>query len=300
MKSELNVFLAGLWAGVKRVLNEDLFTIGGTQLDVSSILIFVLIVAGTWWISRLLERAIARVLRRGGLADEGSIAAVQRLLHYAVLVVGLSTGLATIGINLGALFAAGAVFAVAIGFAMQNIAQNFVSGVILLVERSIKPKDVIEIAGSLVRIEEMGIRSTIVRTLDDEEVIVPNSELAQTMIKNFTLHDSLYRLRVLVGVAYESDMRQVDRVLQDAADALPWRYRERRPRILLREFGDSSVVFEVSVWIDDPWSVNRLRSDLHHAIWWALKDAGITIAFPQVDVHFDASVIERLPRVAHA
>src|SRR4030095_8726722 len=102
------------------------------------------------------------------------------------IVVGLTLALHLAGIKLGAVFAAGAVFAVGLGFAMQNIAQNFVSGVILLVERSIEPGDVIEVNTQVVRVHQMGIRATLVRTLDDEDMIVPNSILVQTTVKNYT------------------------------------------------------------------------------------------------------------------
>jgi small-conductance mechanosensitive channel len=103
-----------------------------------------------------------------------------------------------------------------------------------------------------------------------------------------------------VGVAYESDMKQVMEVLQAMADALPWRLQNRDPVVLLTEFGSSSVNFEVSVWTDDPWRAPRARSDLMKGIWFALKEAGITIAFPQIDVHFDAPVDEALSRLPRA
>ncbi len=123
----------------------------------------------------------------------------------------------TTGIRLDALFAAGAVFAVGFGFAMQNIAQNFVSGVILLFERTIKPGDVIEVGGQIVKVQQMSIRATIVRTLDEEDVIVPNSSLVQSNVKNFTLEDNIYRVRVTVGVSYSSDVPKVKAALEGCA-----------------------------------------------------------------------------------
>ena len=123
---------------------------------------------------------------------------------------------------------------------------------------------------------------------------MPNTELVQSVVTNFTLRDSLYRLRVPVGVAYESDLRIVDATLREAATALPWRSQEHEPRIQLTGFGSSSVDFEVSVWIEKPWEMAQRRSDLHHAVWWALKEADVTIAFPQLDVHFDRELPARL------
>ena len=200
----------------------------------------------------------------------------------------------TLGINLTALFAAGAVFAVAIGFAMQNISQNFVSGVILLLERAIKPGDVLEVEGRIVRVRDMGIRATIGRTMDEEDIIIPNSQLVASPVKNYTLKDSLYRLRTVVGVVYSSDMARVRQVLERTAQELDWKSTHQPPRILMKEFGDSSVNFEVSLWIEDPWTMQQRRNELNEAVWWALKDAGITIAFPQLDVHFDPQVVGSL------
>ena len=242
-------------------------------MTIATLAIFVLVLLATLWIARLLQRLFMRAFTARGQQDEGSIAASARLIRYGVWVTGLAVAVHSLGINLTALFAAGAVFAVAIGFAMQNIAQNFVSGVIVLAERAIKPGDVLEVDGRMVQVRDMGIRATIARTLDDEDIIIPNSQLVTTSVKNYTLRDSLYRLRAKVGVTYSSDMAQVRQVLEAAAARLDWRSREQPPRILLFDFGDSAVIWEVSVWMDNPWQVNRRRSEVHEAIWWALKEA---------------------------
>lgn len=279
------------------ILDFTLLTLSGTPVTVGTVITAVVILIVSWWVSRGLQRAIGRALQRRTVA-EGSITVITRLVHYAVIFVGIGIALDTIGFSLGALFAAGAVFAVGIGFAMQNIAQNFMSGVILLVERSIKPGDVLEVEGKVVRVGRMGIRTTIAQTRDDEELIVPNSILVQGTVKNYTLQDSIYRLRALVGVVYSSDMRLVLEQLTRVANEQPWRSSRRDPRVLMTNFGDSSVNFDVSVWMDNPWEAPMALSQLHQAIWWALKDAGVTIAFPQLDVHFDRDVTEPMARLA--
>jgi small-conductance mechanosensitive channel len=271
-----------------------LFEISGTSVTLVTLISFALIVVVSFMLAGFAQRVVIRAFSGKGQGDRGTTAIAARLVRYAILIGGLGIGVHNIGIDLTALFAAGAVFAVAIGFAMQNISQNFVSGVILLLERAIKPGDVLEVDGQIVRVRDMGIRATTARTLDEEDVIIPNSQLVATTVKNFTLDDSMYRLRTVVGVVYSADMKMVREVLVKTAEALEWRLREQEPRILMKEFGDSSVNFEVSVWMDDPWMMQRRRNQLNEAIWWALKDAGITIAFPQVDVHFDSQFIESL------
>jgi small-conductance mechanosensitive channel len=283
-------------SGLSEALDRTFFTIGGTRVTLGGLFLVVLIAAATLVISWVVQRVIARGLRLAGLGRPGPIAVAQRLAHYVIMAVGLGVALDTLGINLGALFAAGAIFAIGLGFAMQNIAQNFVSGVILLLEQSIKPGDVMEVEGRFVKVRKMGIRATIAHTLDDEEIIIPNSTIVQSTVKNYTLKDSIYRLRATVGVVYGSDMALVKRTLADVASSMEWRNHARDPVVLMIEFGDSSVVFEVSVWIDDPWVLRRARSDLNEAIWWAFKEKGIVIAFPQMDVHLDREVVEAIRR----
>jgi potassium efflux system protein len=275
------------------LLDRTFFTIGSTRVTPSLLLLLLAAVAGTLLASWLLQRVVDRGLRAMAVR-EGSVAAARRLAHYTVLAVGLGVSLDVLGIHLTTLFAAGAIFALGIGFAMQNIAQNFVSGLILLLERTIKPGDVLEVEGRFVRVQEMGIRATIAHTLDEEEIIIPNSTIVQSTVKNYTLQNSIHRLRATVGVVYASDMALVRRTLERVASEMPWRVREKEPLVLMTEFGDSAVVFEVSVWIDDPWRTRRAKSDLNEAVWWAFKGAGIVIAFPQMDVHLDQPVVEAL------
>jgi len=282
---------------LSEALDRNFLTIGGTRVTLGGLLLLFLIAAVTLVLSWLLQRLIARGARVLG-ARPGPVAVVQRLTHYVVLAVGLGVGLDTLGINLGTLFAAGAIFAIGLGFAMQNIAQNFVSGVILLIEQSIKPGDVMEVEGRFVRVREMGIRATIARTLDDEEIIIPNATIVQSTVKNYTLKDSIYRLRASVGVVYGSDMAVVKKTLLEVGTSMPWRNPTKEPLVLLTEFGDSAVVFEVSVWIDDPWVLRRARSDLNEAIWWAFKEKGIVIAFPQLDVHLDRDALASIRRAS--
>jgi potassium efflux system protein len=279
-------------ADIDSIFNKTLFIISGTEVSLFSIGLFLLVLIGTILFSKTAQRGLNRTLQKRFAKREGTLAALLRLLHYLVILVGFSIGLQIIGINLSALFAAGAVFAIAIGFAMQNVVQNFVAGVILLLERSIKPGDVLEIDGNLVKVMDMGIRTTITRTLVDEELIMPNAVFSQATVKNYTLQDNIYRLGVVVGVSYDSDMNQVMQVLEKTASDVPWRLPDPPPTVRLQDFGSSSVDFGVYVSIDDPWQQRVLMSELRKDIWFAFKAAGITIAYPQLDVHLDSTITE--------
>jgi small-conductance mechanosensitive channel len=276
------------------VMDIHLFSVFDTNVTVGSAVAVAVILFLTWLVSRVARKAFERLLGQEELKDPGTVRVAQRLTHFVILLVGMGVALETVGFDLTALFTAGAVFAVGIGFATKNIVENFVSGVILLLERSIKPGDILEVERAVVKVVRMGIRATVVRTRNEEEMIMPNSMLAQGLVKNYTMSDSSFLLGGSVGVVYGSDMKKVREVLEKTAREIRFRDTRREPRILMREFGDSSVVFDVFVWIDDPWNARRLGSDLNEAVWWALKAADITIAFPQVDVHLDPPVEESL------
>ena len=277
---------------IAELISRPLFKLSGTEVTLLSLVIFFFVIAFSVALSFILQRALKRTLAHRFEKQKGTLAAILRLVHYSIVIIGFGIGLQTIGINISALFAAGAVFAIAIGFAMQNIVQNFVSGIILLIERTIKPGDILEVEDTVVKVMDMGIRTTVVRTWREEDLIMPNSIFAQATVKNYTLNDNDFRLGVEVGVAYESDMKKVIEALETTAKNLPWRLPKPEPRVLLQDFGDSAVVFGVYVNVDDPWKQRVYMSDLRKAIWFAFKEAGITIAFNQVDIHFDPPVTE--------
>lgn len=280
-----------LLKGALGLLNARIFEIGGTNVTVTGIVVLIAVVIATFWGTSVLYQVVNHALHERGVKTSGTVGVLLNLGRYVVLLVGIAVALTMAGINLSALFTVGAVFAVTIGFALQNIAQNFVSGVILLVEGAIQPGDVLEVEGRVVRVVRIGIRSTVVHTLDDEDLIVPNGTLAQGVVKNLTMRDNTLRIRAQVSVSYESDLDAILVILDRAARTLPGRVPHREPIVLLTAFASSGIDFDVSVWIDDPWMAPRARSALRLAIWRAFRDAGVVIPFPQVDVHFDAGIV---------
>ena len=282
------------------IFDYPLFRLGNTTVTVATLVTVFLIVVATLIVSRLVGKWLDRVAKRRSLEAAGSVAVTARLVHYSILFVGFGVALHTAGVDLTALFAASAIFGVIIGFAMQNIASNFVSGVILLFERTIKPGDIVEVEGRIVTIKDLGIRSTIARTLNEEDLIIPNSLLVQSTVKNYTLRDTLYRIDAPVGVVYGSDMAAVRATLEKAIQAIEWRSQKMEPAVFMKEFGDSSVNFTVAVWIENPWQLRKFRSMLNETIWWGLKEAGVTIAFPQLDVHFDPEIERSMTALAQA
>ena len=267
------------------VLTFKLFDLGGRPVTPATLLVVTLILLVAFAASRVARFVLHRALVRRGVAEGRRVRSIERLVGYVLMVVASIVALETAGIDLRAVIAATAVFAVGIGLAVQGIAVNFVSGVILLVEQSIKIDDIIEVDGQYCRVMNMGIRATRVRTLFEEDILVPNSALVQQAIKNLTLHDSLIRIAVEVGVSYDSDAAQVRATLEEVASRHAEADKEYPPLVLLQDFAASALVYEVSVWVHDPWRHRRHRSALREEILRAFRERGIVIAYPQLDLH---------------
>jgi small-conductance mechanosensitive channel len=217
------------------------------------------------------------------------------LAQWAILVGGILFAAASAGIAGGQLAVLAGALGVGIGFGLQNIVNNFVSGFILIFEQPIKVGDRIEISSlSLTgEVRRIGIRSSTIRTFDGADVVVPNSNLIQSEVINWTLSDSKRRFQVDVGVKYGTDPNRVIELLRSVADGVPRILRHPEPLVLFMGFGDSSLNFSVRVWSATFEDSIVLRSVLAVAINDALKAEGIEIPFPQRDLHLrsvDAAV----------
>jgi len=282
--SQFKTSLSGL-------LNAPVFPLRDGFITVGRLLTAILVVLVAMVLARFATKALHRLLVRGGRVDEDTAGATARFAKWLLLLPAIAIAVQQLGFNLTAIFTAGGLVALAAGFALKNVAENFISGIILQSERSIRRGDILEVEGQVVRVRDIGIRATIARGRDEEDLVIPNSQLVQATVKNFTLNKYLVRrIRTTVGVVYSSDMRLVEETLLRVAQEQTWRSSVEEPQVLMLEFGSSSVDFEVSVWVDDALQARRFRGELNRAIWWALKDAGITIAFPQLDLHLDREV----------
>jgi potassium efflux system protein len=175
-------------------------------------------------------------------------------------------------------------FGVGLGFGLQSVVNNFVSGLILLFERPVHVGDTVEVGNLQARVQKIGIRSSVVRTLHGAEIIVPNSQLVSEQVTNWTLSDQLRRIDLPVGVSYSAAPQKVIEVLEAAATAHPRVLKNPPPKALFMEYGDSSINFELRAWTDafDNWY--QVRSELAVAIFDAVHAAGMSFPFPQREV----------------
>jgi small-conductance mechanosensitive channel len=265
-------------------VESELFRIGETPVTIASLVSFFVFLALAWVASRLLQRTLLRVYRRRQV-EEGVQYALNRLLHYAVLALGVFLALDNLGVSVTGLAALGAIVGVGIGFGLQNIAQNFVSGLILLLERPVKKGDFVEVGNTRGTVREIHARATVVTTLDNVDILVPNGQFITEPVINSTFGSRQVRVGVKVGVAYGSDTGRVREVLEGVALAHPSVLRSPPPLVRFDDFGESSLDFTLLVWLDNPHGESLVASDLRFAIDRAFREARIEIPFPQRDLH---------------
>ena len=209
------------------------------------------------------------------------------LVWYFGITIAVFVGLSFAGFDISNLAIIAGALSVGIGFGLQNIVSNFVSGLILLFERPVKRGDWVEVGDTVGFVEKVKIRATRIRTFDNAEILVPNSELLSHHVTNWTLSNSIGRITMKVGVAYGSDVAQVkdilDQIAKDHNQVM--QHEPYKHKVLFREFGDSSLNFEMRVMIKDIKQILDVQSELNFAIEQALRDANITIPFPQRDLH---------------
>ncbi len=269
---------------IRTRFDEPLFVVGGTAVTVASVISFVVFLLAAYAASWLLRRSLRRVYRRRSV-DEGVQHAVDRLLHYAVVALGAFVALENLGVSITALAGVGAILAVGIGFGLQNIAQNFVSGLILLLEQPVKKGDFVEVGDVRGTVRDIRARATVVTTLDNVDIIVPNGQFITEPVTNETYGDNRKRVRIAVGVAYGSDTARVHDALLNVARATPNVLAAPPPQVLFKDFGESSLDFELLAWLADPRDENAVASETRFAIDRAFRERGIEIPFPQRDVH---------------
>lgn len=273
------------------MLDIPLLDMGKGPVTPGMLLTAVLILASAFAISYLLRRNIQRINQGRYSLSPSSVYTLERLSHYSVLILGVVLALSTAGLDFGKLALVASALSVGIGFGLQAIVSNFVSGLILLLERSLKIGDFIELQDGVAGVvSEIRVRATIITTAENSEIIVPNSEFVNGRVKNWTHSNHYCRLRVPFGVAYGTDIEPMRQLVVDTALAQPHTLadtEERQPQVWMRGFGDSSLDFELMVWTTPEFAARpgAARSQYLTSIDAAFREAGITIPFPQRDLH---------------
>lgn len=259
-------------------------SIGTLNITIGGIFALILILLITYIISKLLKFIIEDVLLKNSNLPRGVPATISVTIRYFLVILGFTFALSAAGIDLGKFGLLAGALGVGIGFGLQNIVNNFISGLILVYERPLSVDDTIEVENLLGKVKRIGIRSSNVRTYDGAEVVVPNGNLISNQLINWTLSDNKRRIEIKVGTSYGSDPNEVLKILEKVAMENEDTLKEPPPRALFEDFGDSSLNFRLLFWV--PYDIGiGTKSDVSVGIFNTFKENNIEIPFPQVDLH---------------
>jgi small-conductance mechanosensitive channel len=268
---------------MRKIIDYTLFQDGAFNIKVISILKLLVFLIAVILLLKIIRKAIYRVDK----IDVAKKYSIYSLIRYLIIVISIISGLQLFGFNLSVLVAGSAALLVGIGLGLQNLFSDFVSGIILLVDSSVKVNDVIELNGLVCTVQEINLRTTTVLTRDDKYIILPNSDLTRNQLINWTHSDLASRFEVTVGVDYSSDIHQVIRILKEAVDSQNNVLKEPNPFIRFTDFADSSLNFSVIFWSEELFRIETTKSDLRIKIFELFKENNITIPFPQRVVHIN-------------
>jgi len=279
---------------VFNILNYRIFTLGEAEITPLNVIYLLVLTALLFWVSNNLRRFfVERVLGKTHL-DLGARDAIGTIVRYVMLLVGFLIIIQTIGINLTTLNVLAGAIGIGVGFGLQNVASNFISGLIILFERPVKVGDRIQVGDVDGKVVGIGARSTHVRTNDNITIIVPNSKFIEENVINWSFANQSVRFRVPVGVAYDSDLNLVKKILLEVADENADVLREPKPAVRLIKFGDSSIDLQLWIWTKEKLQRKTvLISQLNFAIWEKFRAENIEIPFPQTDIHIKREKTER-------
>ncbi|MBX3020149.1 MAG: mechanosensitive ion channel [Bdellovibrionales bacterium] len=271
------------------LLQRPLFTLDKAKVSSLSIIFSIFAVWFAWKISIVLGRLASKWLS-GKNVDSGVRDSIEKFIRYSVFLVGLMMALDNMGFSISSLAAVGAVLMVGIGFGLQNLTQNFISGIILLIERPIKVGDIIRVGSTSGRIVDIRVRSTIVQTRDDITIIVPNSKLISEEVINDSYSGKTIRQHLRVGVSYSSNIENVQRILCEAALRHSKVLKDPPPVAIFQDFGESSLDFDLRFFSSEIWTIDVVTGEIRSAILSELRKANIEIPFPQRDIHLKQPV----------
>lgn len=278
--------LKNIFIQIKHFLDLPIAEIGKTHLTLWSIIYLILLIFILLFVTAKLKRWVVYKLLEKSKIELGVRIAVGTIVRYLILILGFVIIMQTEGIDLSALTILAGALGVGIGFGLQNVTNNFVSGIIILFERPIKVGDRIEVGDVFGDVVNISMRSTTVITNDNIAIIVPNSDFISSKVINWSYNDRNVRFNIPIGVSYKEDPENVKKILLEIAADIEGVLKRPAPEVLFSEMGDSSINFVLRVWTDE--YINKpliLKSLLYFEIFKRFKKAGIEIPFPQRDLH---------------
>jgi small-conductance mechanosensitive channel len=269
------------------LLDSFAIQFGAVRISLLTVTKSVFALAVLLWLATALSEAMEARLRHSPNLTPSVQVLFGKLLKFSLVTIAVLAAISTTGMDLTALAVFGGALGVGIGLGLQRVVANLFSGLILLVDKSIKPGDVVAVAGTYGWVNTLGGRYVSVVTRDGIEHLIPNEEFITTRVENWTHSDSKIRIKIPIGVHYQSDVERALQICVECAARTSRVLDDPRPICQLRAFGDNAVDLELRVWIADPMNgINNVRSDILRLIWKAFHDEGVEIPYPQRDLHF--------------
>lgn len=284
----LNIF--GLLGAFTNLLATTTFNFGANIINLLGIITgltsMIFLIWGALFVSRLIESK----LKDAPTVTPSARVLLSKLSRIVLVVLAFLFAMSNIGIDLTALAVFGGAIGVGLGFGLQKVVSNFISGVILLLDKSIKPGDVIEISNTYGRINKLAARYTSVISRDGREHLVPNEDIITQPVINWTFSNKKVRQHLPVNVSYNSDLEYAMNLMLEAANESSRVIKEPEPKVLIKGFGDNGVDLELRIWIRDSENgVSNIASDVYLSIWHKFNDGGVEFPYPQRDVHIVSS-----------
>ena len=287
----MNETLQVIWDFIVKAWTTELF--GADTVTIGGILLLVFLFVSVIIVERILQRLLIRRFLSKTRLQPSLQYGLSRIFGYTLIAIGFYVAFQAVGFDLSSLAIVAASVGVGVGFGLQNIINNFVSGIIILAERPISIGDRIDVAGVAGRVTKIQLRSTTVVTNDNITMIVPNADFISNTVTNWSHGDPKVRIRVPIGVAYGSDLKLLQRLLLEAAEEHPKALRDPSPVVLFNEFGDSSLNFELGVWTQEMTATPiHFTSQMNFIIEQKLRENDIEIPFPQRDLHVRSGLPE--------
>jgi len=273
------------------LLDSVAIQLGAVRISLLTVTKSVFALAILLWLATALSELLEARLKHSPNLTPSVQVLFGKLLKFSLITLAVLAAIATTGIDLTALAVFGGALGVGIGLGLQRVVANLVSGLILLLDKSIKPGDVVAVAGTYGWVNTLGGRYVSVITRDGIEHLIPNEEFIATRVENWTHSDTKIRVKIPIGVHYKSDVERAIELCEQCAAEIPRVIGNPRPVCQLRNFGDNAVELELRIWIADPMNgVNNVRSDTLRRIWRAFHEEGIEIPYPQRDLHLASAV----------
>ena len=279
--------VVGLYDIVVNILNNISFKSGNINITLLMVIKGILTLFIFFWIATKLTHFSEKKIKDVSTLTPSIKVLLTKIFKFVIYTGVILITMSSLGIDLTALAVVGGAVGVGVGFGLQKVVSNFISGIIILLDKSVKPGDVIEIDNVYGEIKSIGLRYISVLTLDGKEYIIPNEDLITKKVINWSYSNNLVRTNVSIGVSYNSDINKAMELLEKAIQDIDRILNRPKPKVFLNEFADSSVNLEIKFWIKDPENgINNIKSEVNKRIWNLFKENNIEIPFPQQDIHF--------------